>query len=148
MSRGGWWIWVTAGVAWGLLCVGVRHAALMAGMEMQQLVAQRSVEVAKVQKAERAAAAARRLESIERLAAAQGFLKAPAGRIVVVAPERSDGVLARWFGGERAAAEEAAAADATRVTVRPREEVMTAKKIVGKPVPAPHRRAPGKRKKK
>ncbi|MEK7474504.1 MAG: hypothetical protein AAB152_02615 [Candidatus Coatesbacteria bacterium] len=147
MGRGGWWIWVAAGVAWGLLCVGVRHTALMAGMEMQQLVAERSVEVAKVQSIERRAAEARRLESIERLAAAQGFLKAPAGRVVVVAPERSDGVFSRWFGGDRAAAEEAAAADATRVNVRPREEVMTAKKVVGKPPPASRRRATGKKKK-
>lgn len=132
MGRGGWWIWVTAGVAWGLLCVGVRHAALLAGIEMEQLVVQRSEEVARVQAMERASAEAQRLESIERLAAAQGFVKAPASRVVIIAPEKAEGLLAHWFGS---AAQSAAVADGgPRVNVRPREEVMRAKKTVKKPV--------------
>jgi len=148
MGRRGWWIWVTAGVAWGLLCVGVRHVALLAGMEMQQLVALRSVQVARVQALERRVAEARRLESIERLAAAEGFLKAPAGRIVIVPPEKSEGLLSRWFGSGRAEADEAAAVAATRVNVRPRGEVVAAKKSVVKPAPASHRRDAGRKRKR
>lgn len=125
MVRGSWWIWVTAGVAWGLLCVGVRHAALLAGMEMQELVARRSIEVARVQALERQVAEARRLESIERLAATRGFLKAPSGRIVIVAPAEKEGFLSRWFGSS--GGDGADASESMRVSVRPREEVMTDK---------------------
>ena len=149
MGRSGWWIWVTAGVAWGLLCVGVRHAALLAGIEMEQLVVQRSEEVARVQALERASAEAQRLESIERLAAGQGFMKAPASRVVIIAPEKSEGLLARWFGGGSAAGNATLADGEPRVNVRPREEVMTAKKSVKKPAkktPAgPHKRNTKKR---
>lgn len=144
MARGGWWIWVTAGVAWGLLCVGVRHAALLAGMEMQELVARRSIEVARVQALERQAAEARRLESIERLAATQGFLKAPAGRVVIVAPEKKEGLLARWFGLSGGDASDAS--EEMRVSVRPREEVMTRKAAEGRAPAKARKRTQKKRK--
>ncbi len=133
MGRGGWWIWVTAGVAWGLLCVGVRHAALLAGIEMEQLMVQRSEEVARVQALERVSAEAKRLESVERLAAGQGFIKAPASSIVIVAPEKTESLLERWFGIGRAAEVEAAADGGPRVSVRSREEVVTTKKPAKKP---------------
>ena len=133
MGRGSWWIWVTAGVAWGLLCVGVRHAALLAGVEMEQLVVQRSEEVARVQALERVSAEAKRLESIERLAAVQGFLKAAASRVVIIAPEEKENPVIRWLRGGRAAEREALADGGPRVNVRPREEVMTGKKLVKKP---------------
>ncbi len=90
-----WWLWVAGGVAWGLLCVGIRHMTLRTGLEMQELLAERHEQIAHVQVLEREVAEAKRLERLERLAAGLGFVKPDAAQLVIAAPE--EGLLSRLF---------------------------------------------------
>lgn len=121
-----WWAWVAGGVAWGLLCVGVRHASLQLGTEMRELIADRNLELARVQALERSVAGARDFESMERRAAAAGFIRPPAGRVVIVPETAAPGLLARWFGPPAAHAEAAA----EPLPIRPREEVVTPRRVL------------------
>ncbi len=105
-----WWVWVGGGVAWGLLCVWVRHGSISTGREIEALMAQRNALVARVQALEKGVADERRLDQVEKRAASLGFSKLPASRLVIVPPETREGVIARFFGiGARPA--DAAATD-------------------------------------
>ena len=50
-GMGGWLGYVGFGVAWGLLCVGIRHMSLKAGMDIQEIVARRGGAVARNRRA-------------------------------------------------------------------------------------------------
>lgn len=150
-GRDHWWVWVACGVAWGLLCVGVRHIALSAGMEMQELVVRRHEVVTLVQALERDVAEAKRLDRIEALAAARGFKNPSAAQIVIASPVAEPGLMHRWFGGEAvaSAATGGAPGDDGGLGIRPREEVVVTQRVIKKPAkslkatPAPRKR--GKR---
>lgn len=143
LSRG-WWLWVAGGVAWGLLCVGVRHASLTLGTEMRELIAERNLELARVQALERSVAGSRGFESMERRAAAAGFIRPPAGRVVIVPADAEPGLLARWFGPPAAHAEAAA----EPLPIRPREEVVTARRVLRAPAEEARRAAAAREKAK
>jgi hypothetical protein len=130
---------VALGVAWGLLCVGVRHVALKTGLDMQELVARRSEALARVQTLERQMADARQLERIEAVAAGLGFVKPMASQMVIVAPEPERGLLSRLFGRVSVAASQPPPAGPD---IRSRDEVTVTKRIIKKPVK--HRRTPRK----
>jgi hypothetical protein len=132
-GRDHWWLWVAGGVAWGLLCVGIRHIALSAGMDMQDLVVRRHEVLTRVQALERDVAEAKRLDRIGALAAARGFMNPTAAQIVIVAPERSPGLMARWFGGTASAAVPARPDEDGGLGIRPRDEVVTTQRVVKKP---------------
>ena len=133
-ARHDWWVWVSAGVAWGLLCVGVRHLSLGAGVDIERLVAQRSEALGVVQALERRVAQAGKLENLERAATAAGFVTPPPGRVVIAPPEEHRGWLARWFGaGDTRAAAGGTPVDDQALPIRPREEVTTApRRLTGK----------------
>lgn len=126
---GGWWMWVAGGVVWGLVCVGVRHWSLILGHEMRDLMAERNLEIARVQALERSVAGSRGFESMERRAAAAGFIRPPAGRVVVVPADGEPGLLARWFGPPAARAEAAA----EPLPIRPREDVVATRRVLRAP---------------
>lgn len=123
------WTWVAGGVVWGLVCVGVRHWSLILGHEMRDLMAERNLEIARVQALERSVAGSRGFESMERRAAAAGFIRPPAGRVVVVPADATPGMLARWFGPPTARAEAAA----EPLPIRPREEVVAPRRVLRAP---------------
>ncbi len=141
--RHDWWVWVSAGVAWGLLCVGVRHLSLGAGVEIERLVAQRSEALGAVQALERRVAQAGQLENLERAATAAGFVTPPPGRVVIAPPVEHRGWLARWFGaGETRAAVNGTPGDEPALPIRPREEVTTApRRLTGKVAAATRNKA-------
>ncbi len=124
------WMWIAAGVSWGLLCVGVRLFALKAGHDMDSLLAERHALLADVQELERKVAEAKRYEVIEMRAYALGFRKPSPRQLVIAPPESEEGLLARLLGGalgrdaewkEGAEAEEG---DEGIYRVRPRNEVV------------------------
>ncbi len=121
----GWWLWIAGGVAWGLVCVGVRHGSLVIGGEMRELLAVRNRELARVQALERRVADSRGFESMERRAAAAGFIRPPAGRVVVVPADAEPGLLARWFGPPAGAAPVV-----EPLPIRPREDVVTTRRTL------------------
>jgi len=125
----GWLGYVAFGVAWGLLCVGVRHMALEAGLDMQDIVAQRNEAMARVQALERSVAEARTLERIEKVAGGFGFSKPTASQMVIVAPDGEKGLLSRLFGRTTVASVPAPAGP----EIRSREEVTTTKRVIKKP---------------
>jgi len=145
-GRNHWWVWVAGGVAWGLLCVGIRHIALSAGMEMQDLVVRRHELLTRVQALERDVAEARRLDRIEVLAAGRGFMNPTAAQIVIAPPPESPGLMSRWFGSTPAAASTPAAVSDDTLGIRPREEVVETQRVIRKPArPA---KTPGRRRAK
>lgn len=129
-SRPPWWIWVGAGVVWGLLCVGVRLLALQMGHDMDASLAKRHALVAKVQELERELAEVKRYEKIEKQAYSLGFIKPGARQLVIVAPEPEEGLLARFFRVGSKREEETGAGPASfdeeteQLMIRPREEVV------------------------
>ncbi len=127
-----WWFWVCTGVAWGLLCVGIRLIALKAGHSVDDLVAERHALLARVQDLEREVADARRFEHLEARAGALGFVKPGPQRILIVPPENEEGLLSHLFrGNEAVAARRTDAQDEEELLrVRPREEVIVKKKPV------------------
>lgn len=135
-ARAGWWGVVAAGVVWGLLCVGVRHVALRAGLQMEDLVAERQQAVQRVQVLERAAGRARRLDRVEELAGAAGLRKPGPGQLVIAPPEAPAPTWTAWWGGGKPAAA-AGGPPPEALRIRPREEV-----VVGPPV---KRAAPARR---
>ena len=90
------WIWVAVGVAWGLVCVGVRVASLNVGRQINDLAAQRQELLSKVQSLERFVAQSGQLEQLERVALSQGFTKPGADQIVIVALDTGGGLLERF----------------------------------------------------
>jgi hypothetical protein len=125
----GWLGYVVFGVAWGLLCVGVRHMALQAGLDMQDIVSQRNEAEARVQALERSVADARTLERIEKVAGGFGFSKPTAAQNVIVPPDGERGLLARLLGRATVAAVPGPAGP----EIRSREEVTTTKRVIKKP---------------
>jgi hypothetical protein len=132
-SHWGWW--VAGGVAWGLLCVGIRHIALSAGMDMDDLVVRRHEVLTRVQALERDVAEAKRLDRIAVLAASRGFMNPTAAQIVIVPPETSPGLMTRWFGSTAAAAAPRPE-DGDGLGIRPREDVVVPQRVLRKPVKA------------
>lgn len=120
-AAAGIWAWIAGGVAWGLLCVGVRHAALRAGMEMEDLVARRQAALDRLQGLEREAGTARRLERVEARAVSAGFVT-PSSRQLVIAPAEPAGpAWASWWPASTAAS---ASAPGEEFKIRPREDVV------------------------
>ena len=128
-GMGGWMGYVGFGVAWGLLCVGIRHMSLNVGLDIQDIVGRRSETIARVQSLERQVADARTLERIEEVAAGFGFVKPAPSWVIIVPPEVERGLLSRLFGRTTVAAVPAPAAP----EIRSREEVMVTKKVIRKP---------------
>ena len=111
-------------VAWAMLCVGVRHAFLGMGIEMDELVAKRHELLARVQALERAVAGAKQYERLERLAVAGGYVKPVAGQVVVAGEGTGPGLVGRltgWFRGGSATLYEEPAEIRTRSEVVSRE---------------------------
>ncbi len=139
-ARTNWWLWISGGVAWGLLCVGVRHVTLRAGLDMQKLLAERHPQISRVQVLERQVAKAKQLERLERLAAGYGFIKPKAAQLVIAAPE--EGLLAGLFGGSPRTSLSSPvktaipAPEEGRFHIRSREEVVVEPRVIEEPAGA------------
>lgn len=93
---------MAGGVAWGLLCVGVRVVAVDLGGKMNGLVAKRNELIARTQYARERLDEVRQLEQMEKRAAELGFVKLGQAHIIIVPPPESAGFFARIFGSHNA----------------------------------------------